>query len=230
MAYSPYYTGGWADNEEGLTPMTADALNHMEDGITNNSQRLDTNVRLTLYRSVTDLGLTAGSATIAAVYAALPLYSILETTITDFATNEVPVPYPYGIVRVVKNSAASRGYAYFFGKYYGDYRMNLTAENAFTGTWVSASGIDTVQYSAAVAVEAGGRLDGTINLSRTGYMPLGVIGWNVSGNGSTFCAVYRLYISGASSGSGTLNYSLRSTSSSTALDGTIYVRVLWMRV
>ena len=33
MAYTPYYTGGWQSGEEGGTPITPDALNHMETGI-----------------------------------------------------------------------------------------------------------------------------------------------------------------------------------------------------
>lgn len=35
MAYTPYYTGGWQSGEEGNTPITPDALNHMEEGIEN---------------------------------------------------------------------------------------------------------------------------------------------------------------------------------------------------
>lgn len=33
MAYTPYYDGGWQNQPSGNTPITADALNHMEDGI-----------------------------------------------------------------------------------------------------------------------------------------------------------------------------------------------------
>lgn len=35
MAYTPYYPGGWQSGEEGDTPITPAALNHMEDGIEN---------------------------------------------------------------------------------------------------------------------------------------------------------------------------------------------------
>ena len=31
--YNPYYSGGWQSGEEGGTPITPDALNHMDDGI-----------------------------------------------------------------------------------------------------------------------------------------------------------------------------------------------------
>ena len=33
MSYSKYYSGGWQDGSSGGTPITADALNHMEQGI-----------------------------------------------------------------------------------------------------------------------------------------------------------------------------------------------------
>ena len=33
MAYNPYYPNGWKNNEEGETPITAAALQNMEDGI-----------------------------------------------------------------------------------------------------------------------------------------------------------------------------------------------------
>ena len=33
MAYTPYYSGGWQNNEEGGTPINAAALNNMESGI-----------------------------------------------------------------------------------------------------------------------------------------------------------------------------------------------------
>lgn len=33
MAYAPFYAGGWADGESGETPITAEALDHIEAGI-----------------------------------------------------------------------------------------------------------------------------------------------------------------------------------------------------
>lgn len=35
MSYSPYYASGWLNGESGATPITPDALNHMEEGIKN---------------------------------------------------------------------------------------------------------------------------------------------------------------------------------------------------
>lgn len=39
MAYTPYYSGGWQNNEEGGTPINAAALNHMESGISTAVER-----------------------------------------------------------------------------------------------------------------------------------------------------------------------------------------------
>lgn len=33
MSYSPYYPNGWLSGESGNTPITPEALNHMEQGI-----------------------------------------------------------------------------------------------------------------------------------------------------------------------------------------------------
>lgn len=33
MAYTPYYPNGWKSGEEGATPITPSALNHMDNGI-----------------------------------------------------------------------------------------------------------------------------------------------------------------------------------------------------
>ncbi len=35
MAYTPYYPGGWQSGEEGGTPITPAALNHIEQGLAN---------------------------------------------------------------------------------------------------------------------------------------------------------------------------------------------------
>lgn len=39
MSYDKVYSGGWQDGSSGMTPINADALNHMEQGIID-SQRL----------------------------------------------------------------------------------------------------------------------------------------------------------------------------------------------
>lgn len=52
MSYSKYYLGGWQDGSSGGTPITADALNHLEQGIIDaNSSTLE---RVTDCNNATD--------------------------------------------------------------------------------------------------------------------------------------------------------------------------------
>lgn len=55
MSYSEYYTGGWQDGESGATPITAAALNHMEDEIESMSSKW--NVAGTAIQSLTNSSL-----------------------------------------------------------------------------------------------------------------------------------------------------------------------------
>lgn len=91
------------------------------------------NIKYQIYNSVTDLGLTSGSATIAGAYAALPSYSLLICDAGDFSES----PNSYGIIKIAKTSDNSHGYISFFGKNeIGDYRMYINSSNVPTGTWV----------------------------------------------------------------------------------------------
>lgn len=67
-----------------------------------------------IYHSVTDLGLTSGSATIADAWSALPLNSMLIADAASFASGQVPTQY--GVVRMTKISY-SRPDIEFVGKY-----------------------------------------------------------------------------------------------------------------
>lgn len=48
MSYSPYYASGWLTGETGATPITPEALNHMDQGIANATSKQYT---VTLYAS-----------------------------------------------------------------------------------------------------------------------------------------------------------------------------------
>lgn len=100
-------------------------------------------VNFTVYNSVTQLGLTSGSATILAAYNAMGASTILIAPAGDFASAEVPSTT--GVVEIVKRASdGSRGYVAFHGKQgdAGDYRMFLGATsynsqnyNAPSGEW-----------------------------------------------------------------------------------------------
>lgn len=95
-------------------------------------------VQYKLYDSVTDLGLTSGSATITGAYAAMPEASVLICNANNFASTETPTTY--GTIEIIKvTSDGSRGMVHFFGKGTGDgdYRMFLESGNNPSGVWVS---------------------------------------------------------------------------------------------
>ena len=63
MAYTPYYSGGWQSGEEGGTPITPDALNHMEAGVESaNNETVPVN------RGGTNAATAAGARTNLEVY------------------------------------------------------------------------------------------------------------------------------------------------------------------
>jgi len=201
---------------------------------------LDGKAGIATYASVTGLGLTAGSATIAGAYAALPLNAKLITVAADFASSELP--NTYGSVEIVKNSNASRGYIFFHGKATanGEYRMGIDSSNVPDGTWrrlpISSNTTPygmfdrsehTVVSSAAITRDS--YISGTVSFSKSGYYPLAIVGWNTSGTGGGYVIPVRLYLSAASSGAATVGYALRNASTTADIpSATVTVHILWM--
>lgn len=98
------------------------------------------------YYSVTDLGLTSGSATIAGAYSAMSAPSILSCPIEEFAANQKPASgfitaTFFGSIQIVKCSN-TRGFIFAYGKEstHGDWRMTLNGSNTPSGTWELISG------------------------------------------------------------------------------------------
>lgn len=99
------------------------------------------------YYSVTDLGLTSGSATIAGAYSAMSAPSILSCPIEEFAADQKPTtgfisPTFYGSIQIIKCSNI-RGFIFAYGKTtdHGDWRMYLVdGVHTPSGTWVIANG------------------------------------------------------------------------------------------
>lgn len=69
MAYTPYYPGGWQSGEEGGTPITPAALNHIENGIANLAPD-DIGAPKSLYITNTD--------TVATIVAKLEAFGVYE--------------------------------------------------------------------------------------------------------------------------------------------------------
>lgn len=122
------------------------------------------------FSSVTQIGLTSGSATIADAMAAMREKSILIAPAVEFAVSQRPTQL--GTVLIVKvDSASTRGWIQFYGKdrIVGDYRMGLATDGGPSGTWTGADDLVTVVTSTAsrtVSINAGAG----INVINNGYV------------------------------------------------------------
>lgn len=96
----------------------------------------------TVVGSVTDLGLTSGSATIADAYAALAPKQVLICPALDFAVGELPLVggnrLTDGSIEIV-NGDGTDGWIEFHGRLstVGDYRMFFDSSDVPTGAWVT---------------------------------------------------------------------------------------------
>ena len=100
-------------------------------------------VKYKIYNSVTDFGLTAGSATLEGAWSAMPNNSVLICNISAFSSSEWPprgitVSTFYGTIVIIK-VISYRGSIHAYGKRveHGDWRMYLVdGTNVPSGTWV----------------------------------------------------------------------------------------------
>jgi hypothetical protein len=111
--------------------------------VTNDVTALKGKTKISLFNSVTDLGLTSGSATITSAYEALPNNSLLITRSQEFTSSETP---SIGAVEMCNAGDLTRGWIEFHGKDNGDYRMVLNSSGQPSGEWknISASASATV--------------------------------------------------------------------------------------
>ena len=96
-----------------------------------------------IYNSVSDLGQTAGSATIAGVYAALSANEIIISPLGNYATAERPMSnFTAGTVEIGKNSSGV-GWIIYHGTTItnGEWRMFIS-NSAPTGTWLPMTQVD----------------------------------------------------------------------------------------
>lgn len=89
------------------------------------------------YTSVEELGQTEGSATISAVWAAMPDCSMLICQASQFASGDRPSTGGSSAIIVIVRRASGRGWLYAYGKgeSHRDARMFLNSSNVPTGTW-----------------------------------------------------------------------------------------------
>lgn len=139
----------------------------------------------TIANSVTDLGLTVGSATLSGAYSALNDNQTLLCPATDFANAQLPYTYSSyvtsGVIEMTKT--ASGGYIEFHGiGSTANFIMRTDSSNVPTGTWVQTAlagnlsyyilGFQTVSCSSgSIAAGATGTATGTMTAvsGATGY-------------------------------------------------------------
>ena len=135
------------------------------------------------------------------------------------ATNAIAYPNAelreYGVVgtglsmSVIYNASASSQSAYRIIDKDGDFLPALVPH------------VGTVSDSYTLA--ANSFITGeTVSAAKTGYVPVGILGFNQTGTGSTVCMPYAYYLNGS-----TITYSMRNVSTSTAASPTITFRVLY---
>ena len=177
-------------------------------------------VQYKIYDSVTDLGLTSGSATISGAYSAMAIPSMLICAAGDFTD----APSVYGTVEMVK-VGGSRGYIRFWGKSSdsGEYRMYLSGNNLPTGTWVRETEIQYKDYTMNVSLSS--KTYTAVSNSNitvpTGFMIINIVLWTGSttslrNNVAMFVASY-----------GNHNSFLFYNNNSSSLSGTVTLRVFY---
>ena len=103
-----------------------------------NLSRANLGIGYRIYNSVTELGLTAGSATILAAWNAMPVNSVLFDVGGNFANTNNDRPAGSGgagVVEILKASDSARSYVLFHAKgpTIGDYRMYANTPTAYNG-------------------------------------------------------------------------------------------------
>lgn len=127
--------------------------------------------------SVTDLGLTAGSATIAGAYSALQAKQMLVCPASDFTTTELPLlsgnRLTDGTIEIVKGDGTD-GWIEFHGRLVsvGTYRMYFDSSDVPTGKWLGACDLLWENSSPTSSFAAQ-----TITLDLSGYETIMVISY-----------------------------------------------------
>ena len=165
-------------------------------------------VQYKIYDSVTDLGLTSGSATISGAWTALRANApaILICNASGFASGQVPGAgggYS-GTIEMVSvglsvGQSTHRGWIDFksYSDSAGDYRMYVNGGSP-TGTWVkvtdsNAFTLETVTVFSSAAIASGGYNSATVSITKSGYKPLAISGVNAAGSGASGIVIASYY-------------------------------------
>ncbi len=83
--------------------------------------------------------------------------------------------------------------------------------------------VDTVS-TGSFNIAANNVRETTISIAKTGYTPLGIMGYNLSGSGVSFCFPYHLYLDG-----NTAYYAFRNNSNGQVTGVTLKLYVLYIK-
>ena len=87
----------------------------------------------------------------------------------------------------------------------------------------------TVMNQSIPANEVTGNV--SVTATKAGYYPIGIVGMNRTGTGSTYANIVTLYISAKSEGSATITANARNISTSSAISNlTLSAGILWMKI
>ena len=92
---------------------------------------------ITVYTSVSNIGLTPGSATVSGIWSAMSSESMLLCEVTDLSSGERPFTTASGTLQVYKKGTSS-GFIEIHGKKDadGDWRMFIASNAVPSGTWI----------------------------------------------------------------------------------------------
>lgn len=175
-------------------------------------------VQFKIYDSVTDLGLTSGSATILGAFDAMENGSILITPASEFSSTEVP--HTNGVVQIVKRQ---NGYSYT--TYYalttsvGDHRKFISGGKP-SGDWKRLTpklSSYTIGTSSMPSIAAGSTEGVTSSVDWPGSDAFIYVTYP----GSTGLVVVNTFES-----SGKIRFSLRNITSNTVTPSTLYFKVI----
>ncbi len=173
------------------------------------------------YDSVSDIGLTDGSATIAGAYAALPNRSILIVNVDQFASGQAS-----GALIIMVKRSPSYGVILNMARGGNIYHQPLNSDSVPTGTWTrftETSDFVTEECTGSTgSISAGGNKTGSITITKSGYTPIAIAGFN---SGNTWLVVSQMYISSST----TLNYTVRNVHASSSGSGTVSVKILYRK-
>lgn len=88
---------------------------------------------------------------------------------------------------------------------------------------------DVDEHSISFTQTKGTQSTYTNTFSKSGYYPVGIVGWSLSGTGVGQIVLYTCHISSASKGSVTIRIGVRNNNTNTDITGSVIARVLWQK-